>query len=75
MKNIPMVSVRSSHLKSVGYNPTARTMAVKFNDGGTYHYYGVTPNTHDQFMAAPSKGKFFRRAIKGRYRTVDVSIP
>jgi hypothetical protein len=53
----------------VGYDAKTHTLDVAFKSGGpTYRYHGVPPATHTELLAAPSKGKFFGAAIKGRFR-------
>lgn len=66
---LPLSPVKSSHLQSVGYDPATHTLDVAFRSGGpTYRYHGVPPTVHESLMAAPSKGKFFGTAIRGRFR-------
>ena len=50
-------------------NPEADggNMYIVFNTGWMYVYYEVPPTLYDQFMDAPSKGKFFHQNIKGKY--------
>jgi hypothetical protein len=59
--------VDSSAIKSVGYNPRSRTLEVEFTSGSVYDYFGVTAGLWKSFLAAPSKGKFFARKIRGRF--------
>ena len=68
----PLVPVQSSHLKGVAYNERTGDMTVQFKDGGVYSYHGVPSNIHGELMGAPSKGKFFRQAVKGRFRTTPL---
>lgn len=73
MNRINLTPVKSSHLKSVGFDPVTKTMAVQFNDGPVYHYQNVPPNVHGLLMGATSKGKFFNRAVKGKFKSVRVT--
>jgi hypothetical protein len=59
--------VRSSHVRSVGYSQQERVLEVAFHNGGVYRYDGVPADVHTALMAAPSKGGFLARFIKGRY--------
>lgn len=63
---IPMVQVKSNQIACIGYDATRRTLSVQFTrgTGAEYHYPNVAPETHDAFMAAESKGKFFGEHIK-----------
>ena len=64
---LPRVAVKSSHVKSVGYDPRTATLDVGFIDGTAYRYVGVPQPIHDAFLAAHSKGAFLRTAIRGRF--------
>lgn len=63
---IALVPVESSQVDRVGYDAETKTLAVQFKHGvrAVYHYPGVSPETHAAFMAAESKGVFFRGHIK-----------
>lgn len=58
------VSVRSSNLKEVGYDPAERILEVEFHDGGVYQYRNVSAAIHKNLMNARSKGEYLERAIK-----------
>lgn len=59
--------VRSSNVRSVGYNQQERVLEVAFHNGGVYHYDDVPADVHAALMAASSKGGFLARYVKGRY--------
>ncbi|MFJ8614129.1 KTSC domain-containing protein [Streptomyces sp. NPDC093675] len=59
--------VRSSHVRSVGYCQQERVLEVIFRDGGVYRYVDVPADVYTALMAAPSKGGFLARFVKGRY--------
>lgn len=59
--------VRSSNIRSVGYDPASMTLEVKFHSGGLYQYAGVPETIYHGFMRAASKGTYFHDYIKGRY--------
>jgi hypothetical protein len=61
------VPVRSSHVRSVGYSQQERVLEVAFHSGGVYRYDDVPADVHTALMAAPSKGGFLARFVKGRY--------
>jgi len=63
---IALVPVTSNQVKAIGYDPATETLAVTFTRGpGTvYHYPGVKPETHANFLKAESIGKFFGAHIK-----------
>jgi hypothetical protein len=59
--------VRSSNIRSVGYDPASRTLEVEFQNGGLYRYSGVPETIYHGFMRAASKGFYFHNHSKGRY--------
>ena len=60
--------VSSSNVKSVGYDPAEKTMAVEFKDGSVYHYHDVESDTHEGLMGAKSIGSHLHKNIKGVYK-------
>lgn len=62
------VPVRSSNLKSVGYDPESQDLEVEFHGGRIYVYFGVPSSVAEGLMAASSKGSFHASRIKDRYR-------
>ncbi len=60
--------VKSSNVKSVGYSPDDKTLAIEFSDGSVYHYHDVEKDTHDQLVASKSVGGFIHGNIKGVYK-------
>lgn len=60
-------AVKSSNVKSIGYNETTENLEVEFNNGNIYEYYKVPRVTYDSFMAASSQGKYLNQYIKGKY--------
>ena len=64
--------VQSSSMKAVGYDPTAMTLEIEFNDGNIYQYFDVPETVHAELMNSPSQGKFFSTQIKGTFRYAKV---
>jgi hypothetical protein len=65
-------SVRSSNIKSVGYDESSAVLEVEFHSTGIYQYRGVSKEIYKDFMAASSKGRYFERHIKDRFPTTKV---
>ena len=63
-----MQDVKSSSIKSVGYDPKERILAVAFSDGSLYHYADVDRSTFDELVGAKSVGKFLHSGIIGVYK-------
>lgn len=59
--------VRSTNIRSVGYDPASRTLEVEFHSGGLYQYSDVPETIYHGFIRAASKGSYFHDHIKGRY--------
>jgi hypothetical protein len=60
--------VASSSIRDIGYDPVAQRLEVGFRTGGVYQYDAVPSEVHDAFIHASSKGRFFQRQIRDRYR-------
>ena len=61
-----LLLVNSSAIRAVGYDGHALT--VEFHTGRIYDQPGVPPSVYREFMNAPSKGIFYSKNIRGRYR-------
>jgi len=59
--------VKSSNIKSIGYNGTNKCLEIEFNNGGIYEYCGVPNEIYVSLMSAPSHGKYFNQYIKNLY--------
>ena len=64
--------VRSSNIRSVGYEEVARMLEVEFHSGGVYRYSGVPEMVYRCLMRAVSKGSYFHQHIKDQYPFVRV---
>ena len=75
---INMEAVKSNQVKTIGYDPETKTLAVTFNYGSAlYQYPEVSQETFDAFKAAESAGTFFGKHIKDlpfkKYRAQTVA--
>ena len=61
-------AVRSSSLRSIGYDARRRELEIEFIDGDIYRYSGVPAARHAALLAAVSRGAYLNRQIKPRYR-------
>ena len=57
----------SSNVESIGYDEPSETLEVEFVHGGVYQYYNFPPHMYEEFIRAPSKGKFLHRYIRNAY--------
>jgi hypothetical protein len=58
--------VQSSQLAEVGFDEKTRTLSVKFNSGGVYHYPSITKSEYENLINSKSIGSHFHGLIKGR---------
>ena len=63
---VVMIRVSSSVIRAVGYDGS--TLTIEFRSGRTYDHPGVPPSVYHDFMNASSKGRYYSRNIRGRYR-------
>lgn len=59
-------TVTSSFIREVEYNPATKKLIVLFHNGKGAAYGGIEPGLFDDFLSAPSAGKFYTKRIKGK---------
>lgn len=62
------ISVTSSDIHSIGYDPQSAVLEVEFNSGDVYRYFDVPEHIYSQFMNTSSKGWFLHEYIRYSYR-------
>lgn len=72
MNMIQRQPVKSSSIRSIGYDPMSKTMEIEFNSGAVYEYRGVTEETYQGLMNADSIGKHFHSEIRPRHTGIPV---
>lgn len=66
--------VDSSVISSFKYHPESQILEIEFRASGEmYRYFEVPPSVHQEFLNAPSKGKYFNSEIKDKYRFQKIS--
>lgn len=66
---IERTPVRSSALRSVGYDQGQRVLEIEFTNGAVYQYFDVPAEVYGGLMAAESHGRYFNQAVRNaRYR-------
>jgi len=64
-----MQNVKSSNVKSVGYDAVHSELHVLYVDtAGLYVYLGVPPETFERLLKANSIGGFLNREVKAKYK-------
>lgn len=59
--------VKSSNIKSVGYDQEQTLLEVEFKSGAVYQYEEVPEDVYQEMLAAESVGKYFNTQVKGSY--------
>jgi hypothetical protein len=62
-----VTTVESLTLATVAYDVTRSLLQLEFCNRTAYLYFGVPPAVHQGLLDAPSKGRYFNRAIRGRF--------
>ncbi len=62
-----VATVESSTLATVAYDEDRELLQLGFCSRAVYQYFGVPAAVHQALLDAPSKGKYFNRAIRGRF--------
>jgi KTSC domain len=65
--------VKSSSIKSIGYDEALRALEVEFLNGGVYQHIGVPPEIYRLFINSDSLGKQYARLLRGRFKCVKVA--
>jgi len=60
-------TVISSRITSISYFSLEKVLEVAFVDSLSYQSIKVSEKTHNDFITAKSKGRFFDGVIKGKY--------
>jgi hypothetical protein len=68
-----LITVDSSMIHAVGYDPKEEALEVVFTSGKIYRYTNVPQATYDQLMASSSKGSYMRSCIIGVFPEHRVS--
>lgn len=61
---VKMEKVDSSNIDEIGHDETSNTLAVKFKNGGTYHYHNVPKDKYEALKGARSIGSHLHTSIK-----------
>ncbi len=60
-------TLSSSLISRIAYDEEARTLKVRFRDERAYVYSEVPARIYEALKTAPSAGRFYNDAVKGRY--------
>jgi hypothetical protein len=62
-----VIAVESSTLATIAYDGTRELLQLEFNSCALYQYFGVPATVHEALLRAPSKGRYFNQAIRGKF--------
>ena len=57
----------STSLERVSYDPDTQILLVVFRDRSAYRYFSVPNAIFESFRTAPSKGAYFNHVIRSAY--------
>ena len=63
-----IVTVESTTLATVAYDEARELLLLEFCSRKIYQYFGVPAALHQELLGAPSKGRYFNQAIRGRFQ-------
>ncbi len=64
--------VESSNIEAQGYDARDKLLQIKFKSGALHEFAAVPAETYSAFMAAPSKGSYFAKEIRGKFESRKV---
>lgn len=64
--------VKSSNIKTVGYDPKTKTLEIEFHTGDVHQYAGVSPQSHKKMVSAKSIGGYFQVNIRNFHKSKQV---
>lgn len=62
-----VATVESTTLATVAYDEARELLQLEFCSRAIYLYFGVPTAVHQALLDASSKGRYFNRAIRGRF--------
>jgi KTSC domain len=65
---VEWMPVESGLFTSAAYRATARQLYLRLQDGNIYRYFDCPVTVYNEFVAAESKGRYFSRYIRNRFR-------
>jgi hypothetical protein len=61
MERLPL---KSSSLRSAGYDPVRLVLEIEFASGDVYCYENIIPRVYEEFLSTDSKGTYLNKVIK-----------
>jgi len=64
--------VRSSAIRTIGYDVREQVLEIEFANGRVYQYFGVPEFLYRGLCLAASKGEYFNQSISERFRSEEI---
>jgi hypothetical protein len=65
---VEWMPVESGLFSSAAYRASMRQLYLRFQDGKIYRFFDCPVTVYNEFVAARSKGRYFSRKIRNRFR-------
>ena len=59
--------MESRAFRAVAYSEDEHSLYLRFRSGEVYRYFDVPVKRYQEFLAADSKGRYFRQSILGHF--------
>ena len=69
---IPRATVISTGIAAIGYSKRLHVLEMEFANGAVYRYKNVPATVYRNLVVSDSKGQFYHRRIRGKYRFLHV---
>ena len=73
MGKMKRINVKSSQIKSIGYDKDEKILEIEFKKGTVYQYSDIYHEVYMELITAKSVGSFFMRNINKKYEYKKVS--
>ena len=64
-------SIESSFIDAVAYYEDPEILEIRLSDGKRYTFRDVPRRVYENFLKSESKGKFFNKFIKNKFKIVN----
>ena len=73
--SVDWVPIESSVFAAAAYSRSEDSLYLEFRSGAIYRYFDLPLHQYAEFLAADSKGRYFSRNIRDRFRCQQVRRP
>ncbi|MBD2679539.1 MULTISPECIES: lysine--tRNA ligase [Nostoc] len=69
----PLLKPEGSLIKQFSHDEKTQTLTIEFDSGSVYEYFKVPSSIKESLDNAPSKGQYFNKFIKGKFKYEQLS--